>query len=326
MIIMLRFDRRALWIGLAIALWTGCGGAQNQGVDSGIRPQGTMTTSHRTAGNAWMEAGTSNGSLIYATGGCSGTCVLSYPGGTVVGSLTAGGGEGPSADCSDNSGNVFITQGSAIMEYAHGGSSPIATLSLPGNSALGCSVDAVSGSLAVVFSGNGGSIAIFANAKGTPTVYDSEIDSRYCGYDNQGNLFVSGSDGANAGFSELRRGSPAFTKLKVSNEVGFPGQVQWDGVHITYESWRKGEVKVSRLRVAGTNAKIIGTTRFKRLTGNASQSWIYSSSILVPYGTSGEAGLTPKIGVWKYPGGGRPLAKYTQFGGPTNFQSVTLSI
>jgi sugar lactone lactonase YvrE len=43
--------------------------------------------------------------------------------------------------CSDSAGNVFVTNWTQVLEYQHGGISPVATLSLPGNQAAGCSVD-----------------------------------------------------------------------------------------------------------------------------------------------------------------------------------------
>ena len=317
---------RAIGMALAIAFLTGCSETKTVGDTGTLLMVGATAGQAKSDGRSWMLRGASSGELIYATGGCGGTCVLSYADGSIVGGLTAGGGEGPSGNCSDASGNVFIAQGSSVTEYDHGGTSPIAVLSLPGNSAIGCSVDTTSGNLAVIFSGSAGDVALFIDAQGTPTVYNSHINSRYCGYDDNGNLFVSGLDGADSGLSELPIGSGAFKKLKPNNKLGSPGQVQWDGSHLTYESVRKSEVKISRLQITGSTVKIVGTTRFKRLTGNANQSWIYGSVIIIPYGTSGQGSKTPKIGIWKYPGGGKPQKKYTQFGGPTNFQAVTLSV
>jgi hypothetical protein len=64
-------------------------------------------------------------------------------------------------DCSNRTGDVFVPNNTEVFEYAHGGTSPIATLSLPGNSGAACSIDPSTGNLAVVFSGSDADVAIF---------------------------------------------------------------------------------------------------------------------------------------------------------------------
>ena len=104
--------------------------------------------------------------------------------GTLVGSLSTYG----LAVCSDSAGNVFIVSNSEIEEYAHGGTSPIATLSLSGDQGSGCSVSPLNGDLAVVYKGDGSDVAVFPDSGGTPALYRSGIDSLFCGYDGNGNL------------------------------------------------------------------------------------------------------------------------------------------
>jgi hypothetical protein len=273
-----------------------------------------------------MERDAKRQNLIYATGnftsGCGGTCILSYPDGTVVGSIDILG----TADCSDGAGNVFIsTPDATIVEYAHGGTAPIKTLDVPGTLALGCSVDPTTGTLAVIFrGGNYVDVAVFTGAEGSPTSYWSQMtDSTFCGYDNVGNLFIDGTNQRYAALSELPAGSSATSKLTINGSVGFPGQMQWDGTHMTYESWRNGDVNVARLRISGSTATVIGKTHFRGLRGNASQSWIWGGVVVVPFGTQAKQ---PRIGVWHYPGGGKPQQKYTQFSGPPDFQGVTISV
>ncbi|MGC2405886.1 MAG: hypothetical protein WA431_05715 [Candidatus Cybelea sp.] len=64
--------------------------------------------------------------MIYATGGCSGTCVLSYPAGKLVGTLDVG----DAGACADNSGNVYIADNNNLFEFARGGTTPINTFSV----------------------------------------------------------------------------------------------------------------------------------------------------------------------------------------------------
>jgi hypothetical protein len=274
-----------------------------------------------------MLPGTSGGDLVYATGACNGTCVFSYPQDTLVGTLPVGNGLNSGA-CSNASGDVFITDTSTVYEYAHGGSSPIATLALPGNQAAGCSVDPTSGNLAVAFAASDGNIAIFKHSSGTPTVYTSHLSSLSCGYDDKGNLFADGYDGQAYGFSELQNGMSQFVKLSVSQSVGRPGQVQWDGKYITYQGVDKNNAQVSRLSISGSTASVVSTTHFKNVFMSR-QSWIYGTRVFIPYVRHGNQGHPNKIGVWKYPKGGKAtknLSHFGQYKQDRDLQAVTLSV
>jgi hypothetical protein len=320
---LLRSSRRASVIVAAIMLFAGCGGTQSGSSGPTITPQGVSPG--RNATKSWMKPGSSSGDLIYATGGCLGTCVFSYPSGTFVGSLSTSASGGI---CSDSSGNVFIPDDAQVFEYAHGGTTPIATLSLPGDNANGCAIDPTTGNLAVVFMGSKGNVAIFSGAQGKATQYASNISSSYCGYDNAGNLFVDGYTHESFGFSELPAGASNFTTLSISQNVGGPGQVQWDGSHITWEGLNAGDTTVSRLAISGSGAIIVGATRFKGIRRYAIQSWIYGNRIIIPYSKRGFFRKT--IGIWSYPKGGNIRISIRDFGSfqksTMHFRGVTLSV
>ena len=257
--------------------------------------------------------------MIYAVGGCGGTCTLSYPDGKQVGQIAEAG----NAVCSDAQGNVFITHESTVDQYAHGGTTPTATLSLPGNQGWGCAVDPTTNNLAVVFNGNG-SVAVFPNEGGSPTVYFSGLSGSYFGYDNAGNLFVSGYNVQAHAISELPQGQTTFTILSVNGTLGTRGQVQWDGWYITYEG--RGsvpEVNIARLSISGSVATVVGTTSFKGTLRFAAQTWIYNGTVIVRYGK--KATKINKIGIWKFPAGGKAETKFK----PANthdFSGVTVSV
>lgn len=226
--------------------------------------------------------------------------------------------------CSDTQGKVFITNDANVLEFAHGGTSPIATLSLPGSNATGCSVDSKTGDLAVAFSGSTRDIAIFPQASGTPATYNAHLLSFYCGYDNDGNLFASGYGNGNApGISELATGSPEFSVLSVNAKLGNPGQMQWDGKYMTYEGITAKDITISRLRISGSAASIVSTRRFRPITGFAYQSWINGSRVLIPYGKHGQ--FARFLGFWKYPEGGSILNRIYHLGKPAAFWGVTVS-
>ncbi|HEX3456416.1 MAG TPA: hypothetical protein VHR97_00530 [Candidatus Baltobacteraceae bacterium] len=284
-------------------------------------PQTSAIGQHAARGKSWMLPEASSEDLIYATGGCGGTCVLSYPQGKVVGTLDTLG----AAVCSDAQGSVFILHFGSAIEYAHGGTTPIATLSLTG-AGSGCSVDPTSNNLAVVF-GNG-RLAVFANESGSPTMYSTGLSTGYCGYDNAGNLFVSGYNGGAGAIAELPYGQQAFNILSVSGTLGSPGQMQWDGSHMTYENRTRGvaDISVSQLSISGSVASVIGTTSLNG--GNiryAWQSWIYKGNLLLPYGRKDEK--VNKLGLWRYPNGGNPKRAFKLAdSGNWSFYGVTVSV
>jgi hypothetical protein len=317
------FSRYAFGICAVAALLAGCGGSRPPIGATAAMPQRSAIATHVERGKSWILPEAKNEDLIYATGGCGRTCVISYPDGTLVGSLPVG---GPGA-CVDRSGDVFIADNNEVAEYAHGGSTQIATLNLPGDNAGGCSVDPTTGNLAVLFAGDNVGVAIFADASGSPTTYTAGIDGIGCGYDDKGNLFVSGLNGQDPGLSELPAGATQFSILNISGEVGYPNQVQWDGHYMSYEGGAdKGHITASRLRISGSTATVIHVTHFRGITGYAYLSWIYNGKILMPFSPrhTPEASI---IGVWRYPGGGNAVSVYQPSGKPpgVNFQAVTLS-
>jgi len=264
-----------------------------------------------------------SGDLIYATGACGGTCVLSYPAGTVVQTLNVGLG----GACADSAGNVYITGGSSLYEYAHGGATPINTFTVSEGEVNACSVEPTTGAIATtVFEASGFNVAIFANASSPPTTYFISSEVQYLGYDSAGNLFV---DGYGKPFSlyELPKNGNSFTQISVSPSlVVRPGQVQWDGNYITIEGIgiNRG-VALYRLSVSGSTATVVGTTNFNGVTRTALQSWIQGDRIFIPYGSRGNGYRNVKVGVWKYPAGGKPLQKIKHFDKRADLQAVSFS-
>lgn len=312
---------RALSIGLAAAFLVGCGGHTS---GMGVLPTtGSMTNAQdKRHVRSWIEPGMSDKDLVYAEGsGCGGVCILSYPDGSVVGHIADSSVSGGA--CSDSSGNVFITSNAEVEEFAHGGTAPIATFSLPGTQASACGVDPTSGNLAVVFDGNGANVAVFKNSSGTPTVYESYSLPFYCGYDNSGNLFVSVLNGENSALAELPRGANAFISLSIAGDLGAEGQVQWDGSFLTYEGRDSRHIKISRLQVSGSTASIVGVTQIRRPV-NANQTWISGNRVIVAYST--KTSQINKIGLWRYPKSGKVVSKLGTFGNPLDrITGVTLS-
>src|SRR5262249_12342646 len=159
--------------------------------------------------------------------------VFSYPKGQLIGTLS--GFSNPAGECVDQSGNVFITDAAfgdgagSVYEYAHGGTAPVAQLTVPFDYPTGCAVDPITGNLAV--SAIAG-LAVFPHASGTPTAYmDSSFQSmNYTGYDAAGNLFVDGdANGGGFVFAELPHNGSTLADISVDASFRGSGAVQWDG-------------------------------------------------------------------------------------------------
>lgn len=263
--------------------------------------------------------------LIYAAGDGH-SYVLTYPQGKLLGSIDEGGYD----VCSDPSGNVYLAVGGPrVDEFAHGATTPSASFNLPGV-AQGCAVDPTTGSLAATFlRTNGNNVAIFSSGSGNPTLLSSSLNVGPCGYDDQGNLFVAGTEPTSAyTLDELPANGNTFRTLSITPAIqrNF-GRVQWDGSYLTVESWtytkKPRSVFVSRLAISGSVATVVGTTAIKGIKQTAFLSWIENNRVLVPYGNASKG--TPNIGYWKYSEGGRPRQTLKAPAGKVNLNALTVS-
>lgn len=193
--------------------------------------------------------------------------VYGYPSGVLVGKLS--GFSGPSGACVDKAQNVWITEQTSaqLVEYAHAGTRPIATLSDPGLDPVDCAIDPSSGDLAVANqsgTNNQGTIVIYKAASGTPQVYK---DGRqiywfyHCAYDASGDLFVDGMQFpynfpvGQFQYAELTQGSSDFTNLTLqpNKNIKWPGGLHWDGSYIALLNPTKGTIyRLSGGTVAST--------------------------------------------------------------------------
>ena len=314
--------RLALTISAAAALLAGCGGSQPPIGAPGAMRQGRMITTRAGHSGSWVLPEAKGQTLIYATDGCGGTCVLSYASGEVVGELDVGG--GVSGACVDGEGNVYISNSTEVVEYAHGGTNSIATFKVPGTRAGGCSVDPTTGNLAVQFLGTSGNIAVFPKGSDTPTLYQSNAaDGFACAYDEHGNLFASGFNNDQSSLTELPSGGSAFHPVSMP-DVGFPGQIQWTAQDLAYETVGKGHTFVYRLSITGSTAAVVGKTHIVGPLWSF-YSWIYNHKIIVPFAGHGKYhSRAQNVGVWSFPKGGRVIKEYKHFD-DADFQAVVVS-
>jgi hypothetical protein len=194
----------------------------------------------------------------------------------------------------------------SLRIYTHGGTTPIDTLSVPGGP-YDCSSDPSTGNLAVVFETTSGvnEVAVYQGAQGTPTTYaDSNQSILYCGYDNNGNLFIGGYGPQHFAMAELAKGSSSFSNISLNQTIVNPGQIQWDGQYLTVQEQQ--HPVIYRVAVSGSQASVVGTTHFLGPIVYASQSWI-SGGTVVMWMKRRDHGIPRAIGIWKYPKGGKPL-------------------
>lgn len=313
----------------AAAIFAGCGLNPATGVP-GVVPQS-------------RASGTSGQDLIYASNnaGILGQVQFYTMDGTQAGMICCF--DKPSGLCSDKSGNVFIVAAkdasltsSRIYKVRHGSTKITSALDDPGYG-HGCGVDPASGDLAVANVSDTsnphkyGDVAIFARAKGKPTIYQSSAFSNFwfCGYDDQKNLYVSafpvGGQPEDASLLRLNEGNGSFDVInlivQLKAEPGhFQPSVQWDGKHITVSSATnfttrgiqpdspESAIDVYRLRVSGSHGTIVTTTTLN--SGHPkqhiwAQTWIYKDVILGHYILNGS-----HVAVWPYPQGGAPKQSF----------------
>jgi hypothetical protein len=260
--------------------------------------------------------------------------VYSFQRGRPVGTLT--GFLGPSGECVDKVGDVFITNYSDadILEYAHGGTEPIATLEdQPYSNPIDCSIDPTSGDLAVAndFGGSGdGNVVIFPHAGGAPQYYSDPtlFSVNACAYDDAGDLFVDGMDNTlRFALAELSKDRAAFRAISVPKDrkyYDFP--IQWDGRYLAVGYGADVNV-MRRLRITGSKADIAGSVT---LTDGYSVDYF---SIVRSPGTRGPTGaklVGPEYNsgnakIWNYPAGGMSVRTIGGAGVPVG-TAVSLAV
>jgi hypothetical protein len=262
-----------------------------------------------------------SGDLLYVSSDAPYVYIYAYPGLAYVSKLDILGGN--SGLCDDAAGDVFVTTYSdyEILEYAHGGSQPIKTLSDPNARPLGCAIDPTTGNLAVTSyagqrPGKHGSVSLYTNASGNPQIYtDAKLFYYdFCTYDGNGNLFIDGQDvDLNVVIAELPTGKAKFINLTLTDlpkNFGYPAGIEWDGQDLVLGDLDRPVLY--RLQLSGSNAKVVGSTKLR--TGKNVEQFTVAAD------TSGETLIGPNstaqsVYFWRYPRGGKPTQQITGLSG-----------
>jgi len=309
---------------LAAALLIGCStSSQSFAVAPAAVP------SRSTARHSWVRRDAGKAWLLYVSDAYNGTVdIYNYRSNKneLYGQLT--GFAHPLGLCVDWAGDVFVDDydNYEIDEYAHGGTTPIASVSDSYGRPDGCAVDRSTGNIAVSNGFNqsdaGGNIVVFTGGlEGNETEYGgNNIDLDNFGppaYDAKGNLFLEGIKySTQTVFAELPAGSSSLVQLS-GLTINQTAAVEWDGSYIdATDGDYKGEGvgAIYRVTVSGSAVKIKRTTV---LTDDCYGGYNYAS-FYQPY----IGGTTPRrntvvagnsavqcpnrVDVWDFAKGGNP--------------------
>jgi hypothetical protein len=309
----------------ATVMLAGCAGPQPPAGVTGEIPQPAALARRLDSGRSWMlPAAKSMRRLLYVSDSWSSDVyVYDYASRRLVGILS--GFTTPAGQCVDRHGNIWITEfsGIQVFEYAHGGSTPIRTLTTGAQYSFGCSVDPKTGNLAVANDGNSGTIPgqvlLFKDASGVPISYQNghclELSSP--GYDDKGNLYVEGGSYQTNDVCRLPHGGATLGLVSSNQLIYAPGSVMWDGQYITLED---NEYKGNRntaiyqmQEATGGNLTLVGTVQLNDDCG--SDEFIAQPFILGRSNTprnrkqgysvvGSNADCKSKVDFWSYPAGG----------------------
>jgi hypothetical protein len=298
----------------ALAMLAGCGGQ--------VAPTGGITgAASASHGKSWVLPEAKSEDLLYISD-VSTVDVYSYPQAKLVGKLT--GFYSAAALCVDRAGNVWVGDSKihydsfSLIEYAHGGSKPIKTLSDSGEGEAyfvsACSVDSTTGNLAAVNWSDGpsgqGNVAIFLNASGSPKIYTGYYIHPFgAAYDDNGDLFVDSDQyysGSGCALYELRAGKQKFKPLRLRH-VYDCGGVQWDGKHIAVGD--SDQDVIYKFAVHGRHLRKVASTSLGG-ADDVVQFWIQGANVIGPNN------LSTTAMIWKYPAGGDPVRTITGLNEP----------
>jgi hypothetical protein len=307
------FSRSAFGICAAAAMLAGCGGSQPPIGAPGAMPQSPAIAAHAEGGKSWIAPGTEGEDLLYVSEPDPGyVAIYDLQTGQMVGQRQQ---DLPEGACADKEGDVFVPSGGAqIVVYGHDGSVK-RILTAPYYGSLSCSVDPTTGNLAATTDYG---VSIYQQARGYPKTYsNTNFDLYdYCGYDDQGNLFV---DGINAiedfVLGELPKGGTSIVNLTLNKTMGQPGQVQWDGKYLAIAQAFSNEI--NRFSITGSSALFEGDTV---LGGGISINdwrladfWIQRSLLVASVGRNLNGHIYNQVRYYHYPAGGKPTRKLRHF-------------
>jgi hypothetical protein len=206
---------------------------------------------------------------------------------------------------------VTVTLKSDVVEFAHGGTTPIETLTDGEGYVDGCAVSSVNGDLAIVNGTVGGddpgNVVVFPRGSGTPATYSDRnaFLMYFPSYDPQGDLFVDASQyGRHERFrlDELLSGGKKLLNVPWQGPtIARPSNVQYADGNLAVGDANTGTIYQS------SGGRIIGETTLNNPCYNGqffmAQFYIERNKIVVP-------SLCKSVGqvfIYDYPAGGKAV-------------------
>lgn len=278
--------------------------AQGDTGPTGALPQTMPIGTHAAHDGAFMLAKAQGEDLVYVSDRWKKVVnVYAYPTGERVGRLT--GFSSPLGECVDRHGNIWIVDSDKVVEYAHGGTAPIASLSASGTA---CSINPRNGDLALTGK-SPAELSVYKNATGTPSVYSYPAAPGffYCTYDNNGNIFIT-ADSTDNQLAELAKGASTIAAITYPR-IGYLGSAFWDGSYLVVAE--SGEFNVpatlDQVSVTGSKATIVSSIELygrhnAKNNEPGAQYALFDGTIIGP-------GHSPRrearfVNFWQYPNGG----------------------
>ncbi len=324
---------RATFCLLVVSALCACSDSAATTPSSGAIPERTLTSVARWAGpshpdlrKSWVspELAHAKSSLLFVSdSGTSDVYIYKLPTLKVMATIT--GFSQPQGECSDNKGNVWVTDTSAksVYEISHHGHLENILTNAIGWFPVGCAWDSTTGNLAVMdlFGGSrdGGEVFIFKNGSGSPTGYLNlkQYYYNFGGY-NDGNLYFDGRDAhGNFMLSELAKGAKAARTIKLTGgTIYFPGMVQWDSTanDLIVGDQSCGNVYAScsySVNVASKSGTITGTTNLRNSSGDQICDLVQGVEFngQIAGSDNNFCGSSPSTTyLWPYPAGGAPTS------------------
>jgi hypothetical protein len=331
-----------------IALLAGCGALQSPTGAPGAMPLTSVFAARADKARSWMLPEAKAENLLYVSNYRDNYVVVyDYKTGAAVGRLN--GFDGPHGQCVDKNGNVWIVNyfGESIVEYSHGGTTPLKTLATDGM-AWGCAVSA-KGDLAVdnyYRAGTYSNMQIFKNASGTGQIYDNPTDCFVLlppAYDDKGNLYIETAIYPSSTYvCELPANGTSLKKVTLSGgHITDADNAIWDGKHIALvDAGYNGDYDTATYQtkhLASGGLRLTGTTPLAHVCKGSGSHEVTFPFVVGKKNTpiNDEQGNVVlgsvacqqySVKFWHYPTGGRPfrtitLPKKFELGG----QSVSLA-
>lgn len=308
---MVTLARYALSIGAAAVLLAGCGGSL---MATGTA-QGSAVTRTAEGDQSWVEPNLAKDNLLYVANDYyyTGVTIYKLGSGELVGRLGVSNSNGI---CNDRSGDIYVTAFEySIYEFSHRGTQYKKSLYFPGSYIGACSVDQITGNLAVLDYAEG--VFLYSKALGMPTNYKNNNIGGYesLTYDDRGNLFVDGGRGTGAlQLAELPKGGTTLNTIKLNSTETFPRALAWDGQYLAIGDEKTASIQDFAL--SGSSATLKRTVTLDNVV-------TLTGFTISPFGYSKDSFPGPKeiiaadlndfarlgyVRYWRYPRGGTPIA------------------